>query len=274
MFNPVNLSSKLFKKYLLADNHPFKIRIQNLLGRYFFAKGITVVNETGTKFCLTANDWITRTILLEGEYEATSLKLSKKLLEKGGVFIDVGANFGLYTCLVAENKNVHVYSVEPNYMVMPALLNNVAMIEKSNVTVLNVALSNDAQFVGFNLTNSNNLGMASFQVSKKAAFSVLSCSLEFIFQSQQLTSAELIKIDVEGNEFNIIEKFPFHHFYVKNFIIEFNDLSQISLASLINFFEGKGFKSYDILGGELHKVASNIPENNVWFVNQSTSCEA
>ena len=104
MFNPISFSSVLFKKYLQIGNHPFKIRIQNLLGKYLFKKGISLVNKTGTRFCLVANDWITRTILLNGEYEGESIKLSEKLLEKGGVFIDIGANFGLYTCIICKQK--------------------------------------------------------------------------------------------------------------------------------------------------------------------------
>ena len=200
MFNPISLSSVFFKKYLKTGKHPFKVRIQNLLGKHLFGKGISVVNKTGTRFCLLANDWITRTILLKGEYEGESIKLAEKLLENGGVFVDIGANFGLYTCILSANKNVRVYAIEPNYIVVPALLKNVALNRRDNVTVLNTALSSDVQFVGFSLENPNNLGMASFEVKKNASFSVLSCPLNFIFESQKIPTAELIKIDIEGYE--------------------------------------------------------------------------
>ena len=267
MFNPVSLSAKLFKKYLHTPNHPFKIRIQNLIGKYLFSYGIEVINETGVKFCLTANDWISRMILMEGNYEKKSLKLSEKLLEGGGVFIDIGANFGLYTCILSANKNVEAYSIEPNYMVMPDLLKNVALNVRSNVNILNVALSGEVQFVGFKLENPVNLGMASFELTNNALFSILSCPLEFIFKSQQIQTAELIKIDVEGNEFDVLMNFSFDKYYVKNILLEFNNLSSKSLKELYVFFSLRGFKMRNINGKELYNLSEGIPENNLWLVN-------
>lgn len=268
MFNPISFSSVLFKKYLQIGNHPFKIRIQNFLGKYLFRKGISVINKTGTRFCLLANDWITRTILLNGEYEGESIKLSEKLLEKGGVFIDIGANFGLYTCILSANKNVRVYAIEPNYMVVPALLKNAALNRRNNVTVLNAALSNDVQFVGFSLENLNNLGMASFEVKKDASFSVLSCPLKFIFESQKINTAELIKIDIEGNEFDVLMNFPFDKYAVKNILLEYNSLSKRSLQELAEFFSLRGFIMQNIKGKQVNNILEGIPENNLWLVNR------
>ena len=248
MFNPVSFSAILFKKYLGTGKHPFKIRVQNLLGKYMFGRGIKVQNGKGTKLWLNSNDWITRIILLDGGYEKMSLRLSEKLMENGGVFIDVGANFGLYTCVLSANRNVEAYSIEPNYMVMPALLKNVALNGRSNVTILNVALSNEIQFVGFRLQNLSNLGMASFEVTNHSPFSVLSCPLEFIFKSQQIQTAELVKIDVEGNEFDVLMNFPFDKYHVKNILLEFNNLSSKSLKELNVFFSLRGFKMRNING--------------------------
>ena len=183
MFKPVSNSSKLFMHYLRKGDHAAKIRIQNLWTKYFFRRGIKLVNEDGVTFKLMPNDWITRTILTHGEYEVESLRLSKKLLMNGGVFIDIGANFGLYSCMISENRKVQVYAVEPNYLVVPTLLDNVSLNKRENVKVLNVALSDNFQFVSFNLPDLNNLGTASFEVVRDAPFSVMSCSLEFIFKS-------------------------------------------------------------------------------------------
>ncbi len=267
MFKPISNSAKLYQQYLRSGNHASKIRIQNLLGKYFFWQGIKVVNEDGTSFSLVPNDWITRTILIDGEYETESLKLCKKILKNGGVFVDLGANFGLYTCVLSENKSVDVYSIEPNYMIMPALLQNIHLNARDNVKVFNVALSDNFQFVGFNLPNKNNLGTASFKVIHEASFSVLSCSLEYIFQSQQLQYVDLIKIDIEGNEFSVLKEFPFEKYKVQNILLEFNKLTSTSLAALHHFFLGKGFLMQDIIGGPFNTFSEEIPENNLWLVN-------
>ena len=147
-----------------------------------------------------------------------------------------------------SNKNVQAYSIEPNYMIMPDLLKNVALNVRTNVNILNVALSGEVQFVGFKLENPANLGMASFELTNNALFSILSCPLEFIFKSQQIQTAELVKIDVEGNEFDVLMNFPFDKYHIKNILLEFNNLSSKSLKELNVFFSLRGFKMRNING--------------------------
>ena len=126
MFTPVSIKGKLFRFYLLFPAHPSKIRIQNFLGRILFPGGIKISNEEGVLFVLDANDWITRILLLQGNYETLSLVQAKKILQNGGTFVDVGANFGLYTCTLAQqNKATRAYAIEPNYQVLSRLINNI-----------------------------------------------------------------------------------------------------------------------------------------------------
>ncbi len=267
MFYPVSYTAKLFRKYLLSRSHPSKIRIQNFIGKYLFYNGIVVKDEYNCIFKLSPNDWISRMILIDNGYEHSSLKLVKDILKNGGAFIDIGANFGLYTCAVSENKTVKVYAVEPNYMVVPQLMNNVQLNKRNNITILNTALSDRFQFASFNLPHPQNLGSASFNTGNKSPFSVLSCSLNFIFQSQGIQQAELIKIDIEGNEFEVLKDFSFDIYPVKNILLEFNDLSGQSFEKLNNFFTEKGFLVKDINGQQLNSRITHVPENNLWLVN-------
>ena len=116
MFTPTSLSGKIFKLYLLLPQHPAKIRIENWMGKVFFAKGIKIKNEVGVVFVLDPNDWITRTLIEQGNYEADSLTLAKKILQKGGVFVDVGTNFGLYTCMLSQqHKQIQMLPCCPDY---------------------------------------------------------------------------------------------------------------------------------------------------------------
>ena len=267
MFKTTSGRIKLFQTYLRSKNHPAKIRIQNLIGKYFFGNGIKLNDEEKTIFSLMPNDWITRTILINGEYEAASIQLAKKLLMNGGIFFDIGANFGLYSCILAKNKKVDVYAIEPNYMVVPALLKNIGLNELDNIKVLNVALSDHFQFVNFSLPNKNNLGTASFEVINDNPFLVMSCSLQFIFESQCIKQVELMKIDIEGNEFTILKKFPYEKYFIKNILLEFNRLSATSFQELSEFFKQKGFLLKNIRGKELLCPEDGIPENNLWLVN-------
>ena len=153
-------------------------------------------------------------------------------------------------------------------MVVPALLKNAALNRRNNITVLNAALSNDVQFVGFSLENLNNLGMASFKVKKDTSFSVLSCPLKFIFESQKIHTAELIKIDIEGNEFDVLMNFPFDKYEIKNILLEYNSLSKKTLQELADFFYLRGFIMQNIKGKQVNNILEGIPENNLWLVNR------
>lgn len=251
--------------------HPSKVRIQNLVGKYFFKNGISMMNADNVSFNLRANDWITRIMLMEGDYEKGSTGLAKRLLEKGGLFIDIGANFGLFTCTVAAgNHSVKAIPVEPNYQMIGSLIDNIKLNGlEGRVMVFNAAISNQIQCVSMIQPATNNLGATATKAGATGLLSILSCPLDFLFRENNIEVAELIKIDIEGNEFEILENFPFELYKVNNIILEFNHLSHISFDKLRDFFLAKGFKCYTITGEELLDAEQEIPENNIWFKNQN-----
>ena len=270
MFTPVSLKGKLFQRYLRTFSHPAKIRIQNMLGKYFFSRGIVVQNKDQLRFVLDANDWITRIFLLDGNYESGSTGLAKKLLQPGGIFLDVGANFGLFTCqVVHQNKAVKVFAIEPNYKITGRLLQNIEMNAlRQQVKVLNMAVSCKIQFVSLQQPAADNAGTTQTIPGTSGALSILSSPLEFVLEQNGITKIDLLKIDIEGNEFDILQNFPFDQYTIKNIILEFNHLSKVSFETLQAFFKEKGFNSFTILGEALHSAAQAIPENNIWFANQ------
>lgn len=270
MFTPVFLKGKLYKKYLSGFAHPSKIRIQNILGSKFFANGLQFKNSDGTQFILDANDWITRIFLLDGNYESGSTSLAKKLMATGGVFVDIGANFGLFTCQVGlVNKAVQVIAVEPNYKIIGTLLKNIQLNNlQPQVKVLNMAVSNKSQLLSLQQPAADNLGTTQTLAGSIGEFSVLSCSLDFILEENGITNIDLLKIDIEGNEFEILDDFPFEKYTIRNIILEFNHLSKISFDQMQEFFIGKGYKSFTISGSVLNDSNRLIPENNIWLVKQ------
>lgn len=209
-------------------------------------------------------------MLMDGDYETGSTRLAKEILSKGGLFIDIGANFGLFTCFAAhKNEKVKVISIEPNHMVISRLLNNIRQNGlQGRVQVINAALSREFQVVTIDQPAPGNLGTTVTRAGATGLLSTLSCPLEFIFKENKISAADLVKIDIEGNEFEIFQDFPFEQFVIKNIILEFNELSNIGFYELRSFFSDKGFKLYTIAGEELLHDKQLIPENNVWLVNK------
>ncbi len=267
MFTPVKAKDQLFRKYLKSFGHPAKIRMQNLLGRSFLSKGILFKNTDDTFFLLNANDWITRIFLLEGDYESGSTKLAKKIMAQGGVFVDAGANFGLFTCQVAHNnKKVQVLAIEPNYKIIASLLKNIELNNlQQQVKVINMAVSDKMQFVSMLQPAADNIGTTQTVAGINEGLLVLSSSLAYILEEVKIKEVALLKIDIEGNEFSILKHFPFESICIKNVIIEFNHLSTVPLKTLCNFFAEKGYLSRTIHGDPLGVNDTVIPENNIWF---------
>ncbi len=270
MYMPVSFAGKFFKWYLLCPQHPAKIRIENYLGRLFFRDGISIKNSEGIVFKLDANDWITRVMIETGNYEKGSVELAKHLLKGGGIFIDVGANFGLYSCQVKySNEKVRVFTVEPNYKVVPRLVNNLAINKLiGNVTVINAAIGDTFSQVYLQFPVQNNLGTTFVSNTNTGGIAVVSCPLDFLLQSNNIRQVDLLKIDIEGNEFAVLKNFPFDKIIIKNIILEFNFLSEVSFAQLRFFFDQKGFNFFAVTGNRLVDDKNEIPENNIWIVNR------
>lgn len=266
MFIPSYFSGRLFRRYLRMADHPFKIRIQHIAGKRIFAKGITVQNASGVKFRLDPNDWITRIILKTGDYENDSVKLAGKLLQNGGVFIDIGANFGLFTCQVAAvSKLTHVIAIEPNYRIVGPLLYNININDLQNrVQVFNLAVSDGVHLVGLEQPVVENMGTTMIS-EQTGTLNVLSCSLDFICGQMKSAEVELIKIDIEGNEFTVFKDFDFSKYTVKNIILEYNENAKIQLPQLIAFFNSKGYACADVSGIPVNAGNPSLIDNNIWF---------
>ncbi len=271
MFKPVNFIAKLFKAYLKMIDHPGKIRIQNWIGRNIFKKGILFKNEEATYFKLNANDWITRIFLMEGSYEMKSVALAKKIMQEGSVFVDIGSNFGLYGCQInALNNNVQTLAVDANYKILPALVENIRLNkQEKNISIYNIAVTNDFGLVMLEQPALDNLGTTQTREGSGGFLNVGSCSLGSLLNHTNLKKVSLLKIDIEGNEFEVFKNFDFSKFKIENILLEFNHLSNISFEDLRSFFNSKNFKCYSINGIELQSAEDEIPENNIWLVNQN-----
>ena len=62
------------------------------------------------------SDGFLRLIVIEGDFERGFFALADAFLAKGGVFLDVGANYGLLSCGLAgrHGSGVHFHLFEPN----------------------------------------------------------------------------------------------------------------------------------------------------------------
>jgi FkbM family methyltransferase len=125
-------------------------------------------------------------------------------LKDTDVFIDVGANEGIYTCLAAR-AGVHVCAIEPEAGNLKFLMSNIHANDYEGVEVFPVAVAETAavrRFYGDGVIAS----LVPQWHSWRPSFSRLTpiTSLDNLFACRWVEKRLFIKIDVEGAEMDVI----------------------------------------------------------------------
>ena len=139
-----------------------------------------------------------------GVFETEEIEVFLRLLQKASTCIDIGANIGLYTCLAAA-QGKHVVAIEPLSVNLTALYRNLLCNSFLDIEVFPVGLSGKAgikRLFGGNTGASFVPGWAG--ASDKRNELVPVSTLDLIVQTRFDGSALLIKMDVEGFEYEVL----------------------------------------------------------------------
>jgi FkbM family methyltransferase len=132
--------------------------------------------------------------------------LLKTYLRPGDVVVDVGANIGTVTltasALVGETGRV--FAIEPQPRIFGFLEQNIALNGFSNIVPLNVAVSETEGVV----TLSTGLLDTSNMVVAQGGQQVPARPLDAILEPHALARIDLLKIDVEGYEYDVLRSAP------------------------------------------------------------------
>ena len=152
----------------------------------------------------TASEW---EAMLNRGYESVIMDELAKLIKKGSVAYDVGANIGQYSLRLSRlvGSKGKVYSIEANPLCVYFLRANLQLNKQSNVEILPVALLHDSLTTDFTI-NYSNLGLGVTQGSQlyagKAGHNIIVWSLPFdqLVERFNLELPDFVKIDIEGAE--------------------------------------------------------------------------
>ncbi len=141
---------------------------------------------------------------LKGEREALSDLLSET--SEGDVFYDIGANVGLYSCLVGSTaSDCQIYSFEPHPTNVEALRRNLKL-NSINAEIFQLALSDEEGTVELSSKGSEaGLGEHSLDITEsESTIPVTVRLLDAVRDEHNLPVPTVVKIDVEGAELNVI----------------------------------------------------------------------
>lgn len=136
-----------------------------------------------------------------GKYEVATTEYCRRTLKSGMVFVDVGANIGLFTLLAARlvGPAGHVYAFEPDAGNSALLRKNVEQNGYRNVTCIGKAVSDRSGTCTLFQSEMNPSDHRTYHVSKSRKSIAIECvSLDEYFPAD--TKIDMIKIDIEGAE--------------------------------------------------------------------------
>jgi FkbM family methyltransferase len=151
--------------------------------------------------------YIEWSIHVYGAYDPATVELLKRLAHPGAVVLDVGANVGIVTLpmarVVGPTGSVHAF--EPHPAVRSRLKRNVALNNLSNVTICGDAIGSApgrATLYG-NVTGNDGAGSLAPAPTLRETFTVEVRTLDSY--TANLAKVDLIKIDVEGADYGVLE---------------------------------------------------------------------
>lgn len=163
----------------------------------------------GAKLLCRPSDVIQFKLLYFGVWEPNLTAFLQHRLRPGDGFVDAGSNIGYYSLLASKcvGPKGHIVAIEASPKIFSALQKNLNANHCQNVRAVNVAISNRKGTLRLFSGSSDNIGRTSVMASRGLAFEteVPADRLEAVLLPEEIKTARLIKIDVEGAEALVLE---------------------------------------------------------------------
>ena len=152
-------------------------------------------------------DLLFREIFLDRCYQPTPDFVPRE----GWTVVDLGANMGFFTCQAAHVPDVRVVSVEPLPPYQAVLKKNIRDNNFSNATVVEGAICGDPNqtiplTVWYNRMGELKTGQIPADAAKVETIEAKGYTLAEVFALGKVTRCDLLKVDIEGAEYDLFEK--------------------------------------------------------------------
>ena len=157
-------------------------------------------------FRLIGPDTPANRAMIRGHFDLDERAILERAMGYVDVFVDVGANIGLYTC-IARSKDLIVVGIEPQPRNLGYMISNLVRNEWSDVEVWPVGLAESpglATLYGASGPSASLLkGWAGYSTRFRQSIPVT--TLDALIGSKFDGKRVLIKIDVEGAEYQVLK---------------------------------------------------------------------
>ncbi len=173
--------------------------------------GLPARTTDGRSLSVDLTSGMEEPVFFHGEYEPVLTLIAARLIGRGDVCLDVGANFGWYTTLfatlVGDKGSVHAF--EPVPRMFGQLTDNYQLLEKPDHVFINkAALGNKCGLVTVNLFDGKSTGHASISDQGQKNIEGVECqliTLDSYLLEKNIPNVDFVKVDIEGGELMFLE---------------------------------------------------------------------
>jgi FkbM family methyltransferase len=165
---------------------------------------IQLTTKRGFTLHAFEGDSITREAQQKGEYDSNTLDSLSEILAgiQPNISLDVGANIGNHTLVIAK-YSAKVLAFEPVNFVFDVLQSNIKQNHSSNITALNLGLSDKSAELMIHIASNGNLGSSSIEANTGEGEQLIIHTVtgdNYLKQNCNDQQIDFVKMDVEGHE--------------------------------------------------------------------------
>lgn len=167
-------------------------------------------------------------------------------LEENAVVLDLGANVGIFSLYISnKNKTCKVYSYEASALNYNYLQKNIT-INNLNIFAYNYAVTaKDKGMVKLHIHPRGSGGNTLYKEASKDSIKyclIPQINLDKILKINNLNKIDLLKMDIEGSEYEVLFNTSDETFSkINKFVLEIHDIEGYKREDLILFLRSKGF---------------------------------
>ena len=239
----------------------------------------TVVDyDDGLLFHCNTQSFLEWYIFFYGAFRPEVSKLINRMLRPGQVAIDIGANVGMHSVIMANRVGPtgRVIVFEPDPHPMARLRQNMALNGIDWVTTVEAAISSKSETRSFflhddSIGNFANASLVAANVGKDTpSVQMQVYGLDEWLKDNPLPRVDLIKLLAQGEEFNalqgmrgLIERDRPKIFFL--YEPSYWHRQDLELMDAVKFFRGFGYTVHAIEFGARREVSEEIPKGQVFL---------
>jgi FkbM family methyltransferase len=184
---------------LLIDRFPFMRSLAYFVYRVIFIQSERWITVHGVPILVDIHDYgIGTQLFLQGTYGAGRVTEIRKIVKEGDTVIDIGANIGYFTVLLASivGNEGKVYAFEPDPRNTKLLKRTIERNGWKNVFLVNNAVSNMVGELTLYQTHSH-AGNSISQCESESTVKVDVVTIDSVLNMQKVS---FIKMDMDGSE--------------------------------------------------------------------------